>query len=71
MNSAANIEFDKDLKKILEISEYAVIGGMQDIDSIIDSVVSRIISYLRTYFEQLQANLDSNNFYDKQQILIN
>lgn len=53
------------MKKILEISEYAVIGGMYDIDSIIDSVVTRVISYLRSYFEYMQANLDSNKFYDK------
>lgn len=53
------------MKEILEISEYAGIGGMQDIESIIDSVVTRIISYLRSYFEYMQANLDPNNFYDK------
>ena len=61
----AIIEYDSDLKKILELSECAGIGAIVDSDSIIDNIVTRVISYLRTYFEYMQATLDSNNFYDK------
>ncbi len=65
LSNGAIIEYDSDLKKILELSECSGIGAIVDSESIIDSILTRVISYLRTYFEYMQAILDSSNFYDK------
>ena len=39
----ARIEFDLDIKRLLELSEYINLNGMESYDSIIDGYIQRIV----------------------------
>ena len=57
-------EFDKDMKRLLEISEYIALGGVNGVVNLmVNSFMGQFVSYLKINFASMLMSFDTTDFF--------